>query len=307
MQRRIYFSSSILCITLKLPLFLQLEMPNVMNISVAHIRRTLQESYSAQEAANLSRIVCCEILGQTAVDYYLGKDIILSPKAMQDLDGILARLHNFEPIQYIQGTARFLERSYHVAPGVLIPRPETEILAEFAFDFLKKKNDPIVFDLCSGSGCIAISVAKLCPNSTVYAVEKSDDAFNYLMKNIELNGVKNVKAVKGDVFDKMSLSGIAPDLILSNPPYIRSSDIAGLQSEVKKEPVTALDGGEDGYDFYRVIASDWIKQIKSGGAIAVECAEDQTEYISELFSKHASVVKAYNDLSGLPRGVIALI
>ena len=98
---------------------MQLEMPNVMNISVAHIRRTLQESYSAQEAANLSRIVCCEILGQTAVDYYLGKDIILSPKAMQDLDGILARLHNFEPIQYIQGTARFLERSYHVAPGVL--------------------------------------------------------------------------------------------------------------------------------------------------------------------------------------------
>ena len=101
-------------------------MPNVMNVSVSYIRRALQESYSVQEAANLSRIVCCEMLGQTTIDYYLGKDIILSSKEMQKLNGILARLLNFEPIQYIQGTARFLERSYHVAPGVLIPRPETE-------------------------------------------------------------------------------------------------------------------------------------------------------------------------------------
>ena len=105
-------------------------MPNVMTVSVSHIRHALQESYSAQEAANLSRIVCCEMLGQTAVDYYLGKDMILSPKEMQDLDTILARLRNFEPIQYVQGTARFLERSYYVAPGVLIPRPETEELVE---------------------------------------------------------------------------------------------------------------------------------------------------------------------------------
>lgn len=231
----------------------------------------------------------------------------LDEKAVEKYFSLIERRLSGEPLQYILEEWEFMGLPFKVGEGVLIPRPETEILAEFAFDFLKKKNDPIVFDLCSGSGCIAISVAKLCPNSTVYAVEKSDAAFNYLMKNIELNGVKNVKAVKGDVFDKTILFGIAPDLILSNPPYIRSSDIDGLQSEVKKEPITALDGGVDGYDFYRVIASDWIKQIKSGGAIAVECAEDQTEYISGLFSEHASVVKAYNDLSGLPRGVIALI
>lgn len=231
----------------------------------------------------------------------------LDEKVVEKYFSLIERRLSGEPLQYILEEWEFMGLPFKVGEGVLIPRPETEILAEFAFDFLKKKNDPIVFDLCSGSGCIAISVAKLCPNSTVYAVEKSDAAFNYLMKNIELNGVKNVKAVKGDVFDKTILFDIAPDLILSNPPYIRSSDIDGLQSEVKKEPITALDGGKDGYDFYRVIASDWIKQIKSGGAIAVECAEDQTEYISELFSEYASVVKAYNDLSGLPRGVIALI
>lgn len=231
----------------------------------------------------------------------------LDEKAVEKYFSLIERRLSGEPLQYILEEWEFMGLPFKVGEGVLIPRPETEILAEFAFDFLKKKNVPVVFDLCSGSGCIAISVAKFCPNSTVYAVEKSDAAFNYLMKNIELNGVKNVKAVKGDIFDKTILFGIAPDLILSNPPYIRSSDIDGLQSEVKKEPITALDGGEDGYDFYRVIASDWIKQIKSGGAIAVECAEDQTEYICELFSEHASDVKAYNDLSGLPRGVIALI
>ena len=96
-----------------------------MTVSVSHIRHALQESYSAQEAANLSRIVCCEMLGQTAVDYYLGKDMILSPKEMQDLDTILARLRNFEPIQYVQGTARFLERSYYAVSYTHLTLPTT--------------------------------------------------------------------------------------------------------------------------------------------------------------------------------------
>ena len=143
----------------------------------------------------------------------------LDEKAVEKYFSLIERRLSGEPLQYILEEWEFMGLPFKVGEGVLIPRPETEILAEFAFDFLKKKNDPIVFDLCSGSGCIAISVAKFCPNSTVYAVEKSDAAFNYLMKNIELNGVKNVKAVKGDVFDKTILFGIATDLILSNPPY----------------------------------------------------------------------------------------
>jgi release factor glutamine methyltransferase len=178
-----YFSSSILCITLKLPLFLQPEMPNVMTVSVSHIRHALQESYSAQEAANLSRIVCCEMLGQTAVDYYLGKDMILSPKEMQDLDTILARLRNFEPIQYVQGTARFLERSYHVAPGVLIPRPETEELVEV---MLKEvPSGARILDIGTGSGCIAISLSKMLPDAKVTAWDISDTALRIARRNNE--------------------------------------------------------------------------------------------------------------------------
>lgn len=221
-------------------------------------------------------------------------------------DAVNERANN-KPLQYILGDWDFMGLTFNVGEGVLIPRPETETLAEIALDFLKGKENPIVFDLCSGSGCIAVCVAKFCPSADVYAVEKSDIAFGYLNENISLNKADNVHAVKGDIFDKNVLSGIVPDLIVSNPPYIRSDDIGFLQTEVQREPAMALDGGEDGYDFYRVIASDWIKRIKKGGMIAVECAEDQTEFIEKLFSETASEVKSYNDLFGLPRGVTAII
>ncbi len=212
-----------------------------------------------------------------------------------------------EPLQYLLGEWEFMGLSFKVGKGVLIPRPETEMLVEFAIDFLKGKKAPVVFDLCSGSGCIAISVAKFCPDARVYAVEKSDEAFFYLEENIWLNNAKGVKAIKGDILDKKLLSGISADLLLSNPPYIRTDDIEGLQREVKKEPVMALDGGKDGFDFYRAIASDWLGRIIKGGAFAVECAEDQTEDICRLFSKKASKVQEYKDLSGLPRGVTGII
>ena len=220
---------------------------------------------------------------------------------------LLNRRINGEPLQYILGEWEFMGLPFKVGRGVLIPRPETEILVEFAIDFLKKKNAPVVFDLCSGSGCVAISVAKFCPDATVYAVEKSDIAFEYLEKNISLNGVNNVKAVKGDIFDKELLLGISPDLILSNPPYIRSNEIDRLQEEVKREPAMALDGGEDGYIFYRSLAKDWIHLIKKSGALACECGEDQTQYICDLFSESSAEVKEYKDYSGLPRGVTVII
>lgn len=235
-----------------------------------------------------------------------GSDTVGEADAKTYFD-LIDRRMNGEPLQYLLGEWEFMGLSFKVGKGVLIPRPETELLVEFAIDFLKDKSNPVVFDLCSGSGCIAISVAKLCPNSMVYAVEKSDIAFGYLEENIKLNGVNNIKAVKGDIFDKNLLSELSPDLILSNPPYIRSDEIDGLQKEVKREPAMALDGGEDGYDFYHALSDDWIRRLKKGGAIAVECAEDQTEYICDLFSDFASETKAYKDYSGLPRGVIAAI
>lgn len=246
------------------------------------------------------------VLNLNPTQYLLNRSEEVDSVCAEKFLSLVERRSNGEPLQYILGKWEFMGLPFYVGEGVLIPRPETEMLVEYALDFLKDKKNPVVIDLCSGSGCIAISVAKHLPNAKVYAVEKSDLAFPYLKKNIWLNCVFNVSAVHGDIFDRTLLSDIKPDLILSNPPYIRSSEIASLQSEVRNEPSMALDGGEDGLVFYREIANGWLDRLGTGGAIAVECAEDQTEDIIRMFSEKTQYAEAFNDLSGLPRMVTAI-
>lgn len=246
------------------------------------------------------------VLNLNPTQYLLNRSEEVDSVCAEKFLSLVERRSNGEPLQYILGKWEFMGLPFYVGEGVLIPRPETETLVEFGLDFLKDKKNPVVIDLCSGSGCIAISVAKHLPNAKVYAVEKSDLAFPYLKKNIWLNCVFNVSAVHGDIFDRTLLSDIKPDLILSNPPYIRSPEIASLQSEVRNEPSMALDGGEDGLIFYREIANGWLDRLGTGGAIAVECAEDQTEDIIRMFSEKTQYAEAFNDLSGLPRTVTAI-
>lgn len=246
------------------------------------------------------------VLNLNPTQYLLNRSEEVDSVCAEKFLSLVERRSNGEPLQYILGKWEFMGLPFYVGEGVLIPRPETEMLVEYALDFLKDKKNPVVIDLCSGSGCIAISVAKHLPNAKVYAVEKSDLAFPYLKKNIWLNCVFNISAVHGDIFDRTLLSDIKPDLILSNPPYIRSSEIASLQSEVRHEPSMALDGGDDGLIFYREIANSWLDRLGIGGAISVECAEDQTEDIIRLFSEKTKYAEAFNDLSCLPRMVTAI-
>lgn len=252
-----------------------------------------------------ARCMLEDALGIDTTHFMLARSEAVDNFSVEKFRTMLKRRIDGEPLQYILGKWEFYSLPFYVGEGVLIPRPETEMLVDFAVDFLKDKNNPVVFDLCSGSGCIAVSVATACKNARVYAVEKSAEAYSYLTKNLELNNAQNVTAVLGDIFDKKLLSEIVPDLILSNPPYIRSQDIEPLQREVKREPRTALDGGEDGYDFYREICSDWFSRLKKGGALALECAEDQTEEISKMLSENACEIHIKNDFNGLPRMVIA--
>lgn len=252
-----------------------------------------------------ARCMLEDALGIDTTHFMLARSEAVDNFSVEKFRTMLKRRIDGEPLQYILGKWEFYSLPFYVGEGVLIPRPETEMLVDFAVDFLKVKNNPVVFDLCSGSGCIAVSVATACKNARVYAVEKSAEAYSYLTKNLELNNAQNVTAVLGDIFDKKLLSEIVPDLILSNPPYIRSQDIEPLQREVKREPRTALDGGEDGYDFYREICSNWFSRLKKGGALALECAEDQTEEISKMLSENACEIHIKNDFNGLPRMVIA--
>lgn len=211
-----------------------------------------------------------------------------------------------EPVQYVIGSWDFYGETFAVGEGVLIPRPETEMLVDFALEFLKDKSEPVIVDLCSGTGCIGLSVANNLPSSKVFLVEKSDKAFVYLKKNIENFGCKNVTAIKGDIFDGFGFFDIPkPDLILSNPPYIESDVIETLQSEVLLEPSMALDGGEDGYDFYRVISEKWLSHCK--GAIAVECGEGQTKEIEMMFSSFCGKTQSLTDFNDIERVVIGYI
>ena len=211
-----------------------------------------------------------------------------------------------EPVQYVIGSWDFYGETFAVGEGVLIPRPETEMLVDFALEFLKDKSEPVIVDLCSGTGCIGLSVANSLPSSKVFLVEKSDKAFVYLKKNIENFGCKNVTAIKGDIFDGFGFFDIPkPDLILSNPPYIESDVIETLQSEVLLEPSMALDGGEDGYDFYRVISEKWLPHCK--GAIAVECGEGQTKEIEMMFSSFCGKTQSLTDFNDIERVVIGYI
>ncbi len=223
-----------------------------------------------------------DILGYSKEQIYLN-NINLDVSDFEKIQDAVVRRKSGEPLQYILGKWDFYDLTFSVGEGVLIPRPETEMLVDFALEKVKVIENPIIFDLCSGSGCIGLTIAKHRKDATVYLLEKERNALKYLLKNKVDNELENVVVVHDDLFT-VDLS-IFPeaDLILSNPPYINSDEIAQLQKEVLFEPTSALDGGNDGLDFYRCLAERWCDKVKNGGYIALECGEEQSSSIIELF------------------------
>lgn len=222
-------------------------------------------------------------------------------KAAVFMEKIVQRANGY-PLQYVIGSWDFYGESFKVGVGVLIPRPETELLVDFALEYLKSKSNPVVFDLCSGTGCIGLTVARHRPDSKVYLFEKSTDALKYLNENKKFLSCDNAQVIQGDIFKGFSAFDVPkPDLILSNPPYIESKEIPSLQSEVLYEPSMALDGGDDGLDFYRAIADYWLKDC--GCAVAVECGEEQADSIKMMFSAVCAQTDSVKDFNGIERVV----
>ena len=212
-----------------------------------------------------------------------------------------------EPLQYILGEWSFMGFDFKVGRGVLIPRDDTEVVVNLCIDFLENRTDKKTVDLCSGSGAIAVALDKI-SGAKVTAVEIDETAFSYLETNVKENN-SSVKPVMADALKICETFADGKlDLIVSNPPYIKSADIETLQKEVQLEPRLALDGGEDGCDFYREIVNRWSRKLKKGGALAFELGEGQADAVKALMTEQGfSDFKISLDFGGVQRAIIGTL
>lgn len=219
-----------------------------------------------------------------------------------ELERRLDRRLSGEPLQYIEGAAYFMGLKFAVDSRVLIPRQDTETLCEQALTFLRGYTGAEVLDLCTGSGAIAISVARLQPGLRVTATDMSSDALSVASENAHLNGVY-VRFMQGDLFEPVA--GERFDAILCNPPYLTADDMVHLQTEVACEPRMALFGGEDGLMFYRRLAHEVYGHLKPGGYALFEVGDGQAAEVLRLMSENAMCAASgtVKDLPGVERVV----
>lgn len=215
------------------------------------------------------------------------------------------RRANGEPLQYILGQWDFLSLTLEVGKGVLIPRPDTELLCETAAEKLRDTKCPQVLDLCAGSGCVGLGLCSLLRDAQVTAVEMSEEALAFLRRNTARYPQYAVTAVKDDVCaPKKRYTPV--DAVLSNPPYIPSGEIPSLMKEVQHEPRIALDGDADGLHFYRAIAEHWLPLLKKGGLLAVEVGIGQAESVKTILESAGMIeTEVCFDLGGIARVVTA--
>lgn len=209
---------------------------------------------------------------------------------MPRLEELVSRRKSGEPLQYILGKWEFMGLPFYTRPCALIPRQDTETLCEEALSIGGKT----LLDLCCGTGCIGVSLAKLGGFEVTFG-DISPDCLGLARENAALNGVAG-SFVLTDMFGNISGSY---DMICVNPPYIPTSELASLQAEVKREPRLALDGGADGLDFYRRISRDYAAHLSPGGTLLMEVGAGQAEDVAEMFPK-AEIIK---DICGIKRVV----
>jgi release factor glutamine methyltransferase len=256
---------------------------------------------------NEAELVLTHILDCDLASLYLNKDINLGLDKSAALSSVFMRRVLGEPVQYILGKTEFMGLEFKVDRRVLIPRPETEILAEAGIAFLKRSGHdrPRVLDLGTGSGCIAVSIAKYAGGSDVYAGDISAAALRLAGENALLNKV-SVTLLRGDLFG--CLEGVSGkfDLIVSNPPYISGREMTNLQRELYFEPEIALNAGGDGLDFYRRIISRAAGYLEDNGALMLEVGYNQSARVKKMFDeKNFRELSSLKDYNGIERVVIA--
>jgi release factor glutamine methyltransferase len=255
------------------------------SFSLSEMEHALQrELESICEAPDFEATQMLEaVFGANRSDILLGKRVTASRAQREELqrllDGRLAR----EPLQYLLGKWEFYGREFFVGEGVLIPRPDTEILAGKVLELIREKKAPRILELCGGSGCLAVTIALERPDAEVWCVEKSPDAFVYLEKNNQALGA-GVHLVLGDALDAGCVEGDF-DCILSNPPYLNAQDMDELEPELAYEPVMALYGDADGLYFYRELSGLWAGRLREKGVFAYEIGMGQHTAVGQLMAQ----------------------
>ena len=259
------------------------------------------------EAATLeARELVCYAAGKTRQELMRDARLYVPQAVEQQVRALVQRHLDGEPVAYLIGEWEFYGLPLDISEHVLIPRPDTEVLAEKAIDFVAPLGECRVLDLCAGSGCVGLAVASQCPDARVVLGELSEGALRICRQNIRRNGLTGrVVPLPMDVMAGPPAHMGEFDCIVSNPPYIPRADIAGLDTSVKDyEPLMALDGGEDGLDFYRTICRDWRDVMHPGTGLFFEVGIGQADDVLRIMREVGfGDIQVAEDPAGIPRVV----
>ncbi len=255
-----------------------------------------------------SELMAAKALGKDRLYVIIHMDDELEEELADKIQAMVEERKSGRPLQYITGHQEFMGLDFYVSEGVLIPRPDTEVLVEKVLEIAKEFESPRILDIGCGSGAISVSLAKYVESSRVWSVDISKRALEIGKRNAESNGVEDrIEFLESDLFQKFEGEDIEFEIIVSNPPYIRRDDIQELHVQVKDyEPKGALDGGVDGLDFYRKIVNQGRKHLVSGGYMAFEVGHDQAADVALIMENSSSFenISMYKDLPGIDRVVI---
>lgn len=262
------------------------------------------EKQKVEDTSIISRILMQYVLKIDRNKLIINKNDNVDINKENEYKEYIEKIIKGKPVQYITNNQEFMKLNFYVDENVLIPQPDTEILVEEVIKSIDIMENIEILDMCTGSGCIGISLAKNIKNTKVTLVDISKEAIEIAKKNAIQNGVENkVTFIQSDMFENVKGKF---DIIVSNPPYIETDIIQTLDKQVQNEPHIALDGGEDGLDFYKMLINEAHKYLKKGGKIFLEIGYDQKQEVESLAkqSKHYKKIETIKDLSQNDRVII---
>lgn len=265
-------------------------------------RRALLETESAQDAGVLARMLICHVTGKDQAQFLAERDLYAPEDVVKGVHAGLERLLKGEPIAYILGQWEFYGLPLRITPDVLIPRDDTCAVAELAIrQALFLDQNPRILDLCCGSGCIGLAIAKRVKDARVTLADLSQNALTIARENTAMHKMGGrVRCVRVDAMQPASTFLGKFDLIVSNPPYVTAEEMKELPVSVRDyEPHMALCGGEDGLDFYRAIAGNFTRALRPGGYLCLEFGMGQGDAVCRILQEHDYTIlertKDYND------------